>query len=97
MNARKPRKEIRKSATTKLNVKFNSPHFNEGKGDKRRRGEARRDETTWPVTAAALHFYFCYLHSLALFVLSNSIEAFGRPTEAAATAAAALRAAFVAA
>lgn len=42
MNARKPRKEIRKSATTKLNVKFNSPHFNEGKGDKRRQGEERR-------------------------------------------------------
>lgn len=71
------------------------------RGGEVRRGEARRDETTWPVTAAALHFYFCYLQSLALslspalFVLSNSIEAFGRPTEAAA--AAALRAAFVAA
>lgn len=38
MNEGKQRKEIRKSATTKLNVKFNSPHLNEAK----KRGEVRR-------------------------------------------------------
>lgn len=75
-------KKYEKSATTNLNVKFNSPHLNEAK----KRGETRRvGQLQLPL-----------LLPPSCSSLSNSIEAFGRPT-AAASAAAALRAAFVAA
>lgn len=87
-------KKYEKSATTKLNVKFNSPHLNEAKkrGEMRRVGQLQLPLLLPPALPSSL--------SLTLFLLflslSNSIEAFGRPT-AVASAAAALRAAFVAA
>lgn len=88
-------KKYEKSATTKLNVKFNSPHFNEAK----KRGEMRRvGQLQLPLLLPpALPSSLCLTLLLLFLSLSNSIEAFGRPTAAAASAAAALRAAFVAA
>lgn len=88
-------KKYEKCATTKLNVKFNSPHLNEGKA----RHEARQDDVASYSCRSSLLLLLPALTlslSLPTLPLSNSIEAFGRPTEAAA-AAAALRAAFVAA
>lgn len=86
-------KKYEKSATTKLNVKFNSPHLNEAK----KRGEMRRVGQLQPPLLLPPALPSSLFPSLSPVPLSNSIEAFGRPTAAAASAAAALRAAFVAA